>query len=48
MENKKCVINVKITVDKDLLSQKLNKIQNLKKELENELNSISEVFKIID
>lgn len=48
MKNKKCVVNVKVVVDREMLNQKLNRIQVLKTELEKELNSISEIFKVED
>ncbi len=39
---------ITVRIDKDLLDQKLNNITKLKDELNNEINSISEIVKIID
>lgn len=39
---------VTVHIDKDLLDQKLNNITKLKDELNSEINSISEIVKIID
>lgn len=48
MELLKNRITVNVSIDKELLNQKLNKISELKEELSKELNSISDLVKIID
>lgn len=46
MEKTKDTIVVIVSIDRQLLNQKLNKILSLKEELDRELNSISGLFKI--
>lgn len=48
MKKQDKIHEVTVHIDKSLLNQKLNNIAKLKNELNKEINSISEIVKIID